>query len=165
LEDSKPNRWFITALIVAAGLALCVGTLWSARIAHTRNNVRSPRTAETVSASEKEAARRLYLSGRFEWNKRTPESLNQALGAFTQSIVHDPTTAPAYAGLADTYVLLCEYSMVPPEEAYPRAIAAATKAVELDGSLAEAHRSWALLRYGESGTFGTLNASFNGPSS
>jgi tetratricopeptide (TPR) repeat protein len=141
LEGSQHSRRFIAVAVVTACLALCVGTVWSARNTKARSNIRIPKTSEAVSASEKEAARSLYLSGRFEWNKRTPESLNRALDLFNRSIVHDPAAAPAYAGLADTYVLLCEYSMVPPQEAYPRAIAAATKAVELDDSLAEAHRS------------------------
>jgi Tfp pilus assembly protein PilF len=83
----------------------------------------------------------LYLKGRFEWNKRTPTSLNSALDLFTQAIVHDPGNAQAYAGLADTYDLLWEYSTMREDEAFPRAIAAAKKAVQLDDTLAEAHRA------------------------
>ncbi|MDR3741077.1 MAG: hypothetical protein P4L40_18825 [Terracidiphilus sp.] len=102
-------------------------------------------TASTleVSDAEKNMARDLYLQGRFEWNKRTPESLNRALDDFTQSIVHDPSNARTYAGLADTYLLLHEYSLMSDRESESRAIAAAKKAVELDDSLAEAHRSLA----------------------
>ncbi len=66
---------------------------------------------------------------------------------FTQAIVRDPNYAQAYAGLADTYNLLREYSAMPSEEAYPRAIAAAKKAVELDDSLSEAHRALAFATY------------------
>jgi tetratricopeptide (TPR) repeat protein len=96
-----------------------------------------------VSDPEKQLAHDLYLRGRFEWNKRTPESLNRALDFFTQAIVHDPGNAQAFVGLADTYNLLREYTMMPEDEAYKRAIAAARKAIELDDSLAEAHRSLA----------------------
>jgi tetratricopeptide (TPR) repeat protein len=96
-----------------------------------------------VSEAEKSVARDLYLKGRFEWNKRTPESLNRALDDFTQSIVHDPGSAHTYAGLADTYLLLHEYSLMPDTAAETRSIAAARKAVELDDFLAEAHRSLA----------------------
>jgi tetratricopeptide (TPR) repeat protein len=96
-----------------------------------------------VSDSEKNLARDFYLRGRFEWNQRTPDSLNRALDYFTQAIVHDPGYAPAYVGMADTYDLLREYSTMPDSEAYTRAIAAARKAVELDDSLAEAHRALA----------------------
>ncbi|KAA6456246.1 tetratricopeptide repeat protein [Acidobacteria bacterium AB60] len=102
-----------------------------------------------VSADEKRLARELYLKGRYEWNQRTPESLNRALDLFTQAIVHDPGDAPSYAGLADTYNLLREYSTMPDDVAYSRAIVAARKAVELDDSLAEAHRALAFAeRYG-----------------
>ncbi len=93
--------------------------------------------------SEIQQAHELYLKGRFAWNQRTPDSLNRALDYFTQSIVHDPANAQAYAGLADTYLLLREYTTMPENEAYARAIAAARKAVELDDSLAEAHRALA----------------------
>lgn len=92
---------------------------------------------------EKELAHDLYLRGRFEWNKRTADSLNRALDYFTQSIVHDPSNAPAYVGLADTYNLLREFSVMPENEALQRSIAASKKAIELDDSLAEAHRSLA----------------------
>ncbi|HUN64273.1 MAG TPA: hypothetical protein VMU53_19895 [Candidatus Sulfotelmatobacter sp.] len=92
---------------------------------------------------QKELAHELYLRGRFEWHKRTPDSLNRALDYFTQSIVHDPNNAQAYVGLADTYNLLREFSVMPENEAFQRSIAASKKAVELDDSLAEAHRSLA----------------------
>jgi len=96
-----------------------------------------------TSDQDKQIAHDLYLRGRFEWNRRTPESLNRALDFFTQAVVHDPNYAEAYVGLADTYNLLREYTLMPETEAYDRAIAAAKKAIELDDSLAEAHRSLA----------------------
>jgi tetratricopeptide (TPR) repeat protein len=103
--------------------------------------------APVVSDAEKRVARELYLQGRYEWNERTPGSLYRALDSFTQAIVHDPGYAQAYAGLADTYNLLREFSTMPESQAYPRAIAAATKAVELDDSLAEAHRALAFAEF------------------
>ncbi len=96
-----------------------------------------------VSDPERKLAHELYLRGRFEWNRRTPESLDRALDYFTQSIVHDPGNAQAYVGLADTYNLMREYTVMPQNEAYKRGIAAAKKAIELDDSLAEAHRTLA----------------------
>jgi tetratricopeptide (TPR) repeat protein len=99
--------------------------------------------SSTVSDQEKSQARDLYLKGRYEWNQRTPESLNRALSFFNQSIAHDPGYANAYAGLADTYDLLREYSTAPDMDVFPRALAAARKAVELDDSLADAHSSLA----------------------
>jgi tetratricopeptide (TPR) repeat protein len=94
-----------------------------------------------VSIGQQAVARDLYLKGRYQWSQRTPDSLDRALDLFTQSVVHDPGYAPAYAGLADTYDLLREYSTMPERDAYARAIAAARKAVELDDSLAEGHRA------------------------
>jgi tetratricopeptide (TPR) repeat protein len=106
-----------------------------------------PGTSIAVSYSEKSQARDLYLKGRYEWNQRTPDSLNRALDYFTQAIVHDPGYAQAYVGMADTYDLLREYSTMPDSEAYARAIVAARKAVELDDSLAEAHRALAFAEW------------------
>ena len=92
-------------------------------------------------------AEELYLKGRYFWNKRTPEALNNALDLFTQAIVRDPGYAQAYVGLADCYNLLREYSVMPASEAYPRALAAAKKAVELDDTSAEAHNSLAFATF------------------
>jgi tetratricopeptide (TPR) repeat protein len=94
-----------------------------------------------VSDAEKSVAHGLYLKGRFNWNQRTPDSLNRALDDFTQAIVHNPNDAQAYAGLADTYEMLFIYGNRQDDDARDRAMAAARKAVELDGSLSEAHRA------------------------
>ena len=86
-----------------------------------------------------------YLKGRYFWNKRTADGLKKANDYFTQAIEKDPNYAQAYAGLADSYALLgdWEYGVLAPKEAYPRAKAAATKALELDSTLGEAHISLA----------------------
>ena len=107
-----------------------------------------------VSDPETSVAHGLYLKGRFEWNQRTPDSLNRALDDFTQAIVHNPNDAHAYAGLADTYEMLFIYGSWQDDEARDRAIAAARKAVELDSSLPEAHRAlgyaeWRSRNFGE----------------
>ncbi len=86
-----------------------------------------------------------YLKGRFFWNKRTGAGLKVALAYFTQAIEEDPSYAPAHSGLADTYALLAdwEYGVMTPKEALPKAKAAALEALELDGTLGEAHTSLA----------------------
>jgi tetratricopeptide (TPR) repeat protein len=95
-------------------------------------------------------AEQLYLKGRYYWNKRTPDDLNKAVDYFVQAIVHDPNYASAYVGLADCYNLLREYTVMPASEAYPRAFAAAKKAVELDDQSSAAHASLAfVLFYGK----------------
>lgn len=91
------------------------------------------------------AAYESYLKGRYFWNKRTADGLKVALAYFNQAIDEDATYAQAYAGLADTYALLgdWQYAVMTPKEALPKAKAAATKALELDGGLGEAHNSLA----------------------
>ncbi|MGA7622692.1 MAG: tetratricopeptide repeat protein [Candidatus Acidiferrales bacterium] len=86
-----------------------------------------------------------YLKGRYFWNKRTADGLKGALAYFNQAIEEDPGYAQAYSGLADTYALLgdWQYGVMTPKEAFPKAKAAATKALELDSTLGEAHNSLA----------------------
>lgn len=86
-------------------------------------------------------AYRLYLKGRFHWNKRTREGLTKGIDYFATAIERDPSYALAYSGLADCYNLLSLYSVLPPTETMPKAKAAASRALELDSSLAEAHTS------------------------
>ena len=137
----------------AAALAVCAiavaGLLFyrSSRIAgqaSVTSRITNPRREAANSSAEAED---LYLKGRYYWNKRTPDDLNRAVDYFTQAIVRDQGYAKAYAGLADSYNLLREYSAMPDSEAYPRAFAAATKAVELDDNLAEAHTSLAFVTF------------------
>jgi TolB-like protein/Tfp pilus assembly protein PilF len=88
-------------------------------------------------------AYQLYLKGIFYWNKRTSESLKRSIDFFNQAIEKDPTYALAYAGMAGAYVLLPDYYAGTPQDCYPKAKAAAKRALELDGSLAEAHTALA----------------------
>ncbi|MCA1632741.1 MAG: tetratricopeptide repeat protein [Acidobacteria bacterium] len=87
-----------------------------------------------------------YLRGRYFWNKRNAEGFRKAVTFFNRAIDRDPNYALAYAGLADTYALMSDYSIVPPREAMPKARAAALRAIELDEGLAEAHTSLAFVR-------------------
>jgi DNA-binding winged helix-turn-helix (wHTH) protein len=111
------------------------------RPASSSSNAGSPLHPANREAEE------FYLKGRYYWEKRTPDSLNKAVDSFTQSLVHDPGYAPAYVGLADCYNLLREYTVMPATEAYPRALAAAKKAVELDDRSSEAHASLAFASF------------------
>ena len=138
----------------AAGLFICTLAItgWISsrnnRIDASHMSVTS-RTTNPVRGTVNPSAEAedLYLEGRYYWNKRTPDDLNRAVDYFTRAIVRDPSYAKAYAGLADSYNLLREYSAMPDSEAYPRALAAATKAVELDDNLAEAHISLAFVTF------------------
>ena len=87
------------------------------------------------------AAYDAYVRGRHAWNKRGEAELRNGIRFFQESIDADPTYAPAYAGMADCYGALGYGSYVSPEDSFPRAKAAAQKALELDPNLAEAHAS------------------------
>ncbi|UCF20282.1 MAG: tetratricopeptide repeat protein [Gemmatimonadota bacterium] len=87
-----------------------------------------------------------YLLGRHWWNRRTAEGLEQAIGYFEDAIQRDSTFVLAYAGLADTYVLLPWYGDWQSSSVYPKALAAARRAVELDGGSGEARTSLAIVR-------------------
>jgi len=82
-----------------------------------------------------------YLKGRFWWSKATEEGVNKGIEYFQQAIAKDPNYALAYSGLADSYTLLAGLAVAPPTEIFPKAEAAASKALELDDTLGEAHVS------------------------
>jgi serine/threonine protein kinase/Flp pilus assembly protein TadD len=88
----------------------------------------------------------LYLKGRFHWNKWNLEGFQRSIEFFEQAIALDPNFALAYAGLSDTYGILWFTNVMSSEEALPKAEANALKALELDGSLSEAHLSLANMK-------------------
>jgi len=91
-------------------------------------------------------ARDLYLKGRYYWNKASPELMEKTISYYLQSIKKDPTYALAYAGLAETYVMLSVgFAVLPGKDILPKAREAALKALELDPTLAEAHVSLGLI--------------------
>jgi serine/threonine-protein kinase len=96
--------------------------------------------------TESTEAYQCYLKGRYHWNKRTAEGLKKSIKLFEQAIDLDPTYALAYAGVADAYLNLGGWGHLPFREAYPRAKAAAARALEIDDTLAEAHVSLAMVR-------------------
>jgi serine/threonine-protein kinase len=96
--------------------------------------------------TENPEAYQLFLRGRYQWNKRTADGFRRAIELFDQAIEHDPLYARAYVGLADCYNLLTTYSAIPPRDALPKAKLAATRALEIDESLAEAHASLAFTK-------------------
>jgi TolB-like protein/DNA-binding winged helix-turn-helix (wHTH) protein/Tfp pilus assembly protein PilF len=110
------------------------------------------------------AAHEAYLKGRYFWNKRTAEGFKAAVEAFQLSLARDPTFAPAFAGLADTYGLMASssYDVLPASEAMPKAKAAAERALALDDSLAEAHASLAWVAFTYEWDFVRAEAGFRG---
>jgi Tfp pilus assembly protein PilF len=134
---AKPFLWLVP-------LALIVGSFLAFSFGHREPRFKNALAAPHVPSVE---AQDLYLKGRYYFEKRTPDDLNKAVDFFTQAIVHDPAYPAPYVGLADTYNLLREYSAMLPQEAFPRALAAARKAVELDPNSAEAHNSLAFASF------------------
>jgi len=103
----------------------------------------SEQNAIAAQPTENTEAYQLYLRGRYLWNRRTGENLQKALAYFEQAAEKDPHYALAYAGIADSCVLIPIYAAGTPQDYLPRARASAQKAVELDDTLAEAHTSLA----------------------
>ena len=99
--------------------------------------------SEPAPAARSEAvnpeALRLYMTGRHQWNRRDLDGLRAALRCFDQAVAMSPDFALAFAGLADCYTILGNWSVMAPREVYPRAKAAAQKGLALDPGLAEAH--------------------------
>ena len=107
-------------------------------------NPREERRLRRVARVDPEA-HDAYLRGRYYWNKGEPDDLEKARHHFQSALERDPLYAPAYAGLADYYSVLPFYTGARPDDVFPQAKAAVTKALELDESLSEAHGSLAYI--------------------
>jgi len=92
------------------------------------------------------AAHDAYLKARAQWNLKTEEGLRRSIEYFEQAISKEPGYALAYAGLADSYIVLAEEGMVPPQEAYTKIRWASSKAVEVDEAIADGHIMLASVR-------------------
>ena len=97
-----------------------------------------------TSSSE---AYQAYIRGRYFWNERTGEGLQKGLSNFRRAVDLDATYAEAYAGIADSYAMLGLYTVLSPNEAFPKAKAAAIHALELDSALAEAHAALGFVHF------------------
>lgn len=102
----------------------------------------------------------LYLKGRFQWNRRTEEGLTEAVALFRTATERDPAFAPAFAGLADSYVVLSAYGARPPHEVMPLAREMARKALAIDPSLAEPHAALGMVAAAYDHDWAAAEASF-----
>jgi serine/threonine protein kinase len=109
-------------------------------VAHLQRELGSdgPETSHQAQTKSLEAFH-LYLKGRHYWNKRTGEALRKAISYFNQAIETDPGYALAHAGLADCYLPLGYWGFLAPQDAFPKAKAAAAKALQIDRTIADAH--------------------------
>jgi len=106
---------------------------------------RADKTRLAHRATQDGEAYQLYLRGRYLWNRRTRDALGRAIVYFQRAIDRDPGYALAYAGLADCYGVLGTFTFAAPGETFPRAKAAAQRAIEIDENLAEAHVTLAMV--------------------
>ena len=140
LWSGKFNEKFTNVFAVQDGISQDVAKALIRNLSDEDRKLLTKRHTDNVEAY------RAYLKGRYFWNKRTPGRLNQSLEYFRQALDLDPTYASAYAGLADTYALLVWQDELPQKD-ISRAKAAATKALEIDETLAEPHASLGFARF------------------
>jgi serine/threonine protein kinase/tetratricopeptide (TPR) repeat protein len=138
LWGEQYNRDMSEVLVVEQAIAQAIVEKLRVRLSGEQQR----RVARPVTESTE--AYQCYLKGRYHWNKRTEEGLHKSIKLFEQAIEIDPTYALAYCGIADALVNLGGWGHVPFREAYPRAKAAARRALEIDETLAEAHVSLAM---------------------
>jgi tetratricopeptide (TPR) repeat protein len=143
-----PRRNWTTPAITATMGVLCAVVLTASAflIGSSRSDERNGQSAPMPYARNAQAES-FYKAGLYEWQTRTPAGLTHAVDDFTQATVHDPNFAPAYVGLADCFDVLREYTTMPAGVAYPRAIAAAKRAIALDPSLGSAHAALAFAEF------------------
>lgn len=117
--------------------------------AEVKLGVRPGAEGRVASRAVNPEAYEAYLKGRYEWNKRTPASLELAIAHFTQAIELDPTFAPAHAAIADCYNQFgtVMFGTGSPREFRPRAAKEAIKALQIDPYSAEAHAALGYVRH------------------
>ena len=103
------------------------------------------RSARRMTQSDE--AHRHYIRGRYFWNKRSEQGLRTAIEYFERAIHADPGYALPYSGLADCFLLLSTYGVISPRQGIPRALRAATRALEIDDTVAEAYTSIGYARF------------------
>src|SRR5262249_36172576 len=120
----------------------------SERVAQALTLRLSPATRARLTRhpTENVDAYQAYVKGRYFWNKLTGPWLEKARESFEAALARDPDYSLAHAGLADTFVMLGLYGLRPASEAWPRARAAAERALAIDDTNAEAHISLAYVR-------------------
>ena len=139
LWAEKYDRKLTDVFAVESEIAKAIADTMQARLSGSEQRAISTRPTENAEAHQ------AYLKGTYFSNKRTANDLRTGIEYFKDAIGKDPNYALAYAGLADAYSLLSLWGGEGPQETMPQAKAAARKALELDGTLPEAHNSLGLI--------------------
>jgi TolB-like protein/Tfp pilus assembly protein PilF len=132
------NRKVADILVIQDAIAKEISEKLQPKLSGEEKKLLTKRYTESTEAYQ------LYLRGRYHWGSRTRTGAQQGIAYFTQAVEKDPAYALAYAGLADCYMTLGNFNYLPQAEAYQKAKAAISRALELDDTLAEAHASLGL---------------------
>ena len=135
------DRKLTDVFAIESEIAKSIADTLKAKLTDSEEHAISARPTENTKAHQS------YLKGRYFWNKRTGPDLQTAIDYFKQAIEQDSNYALAYAGLADSHVLLPYYGTGTLQQSIPPAKAAAQKALELDPTLAEPHSTLGLILY------------------
>ncbi len=135
------DRKLTDVFAIESEIAKSIADTLKAKLTGSEEHAIAARPTENTNAHQS------YLKGRYFWNKRTGPDLQTAIDYFKQAIEQDPNYALAYAGLADSHVLLPYFGAGTLQQSIPPAKAAAQKALELDPTLAEPHSTLGLILY------------------
>jgi TolB-like protein/Tfp pilus assembly protein PilF len=133
------DRKLIDTFSVESDVAQRIASSLEAKLTGFEKRAIAARPTENTEAYQ------LYLKGRFFWNKRTGADLKAAANYFEQAVAADPTYAGAFAGLAQTYLLIPVFGAGTPRDFFPKGMVAARRAIELDDTSAEGHTALAML--------------------
>jgi len=140
IETTRPTR---ARWIAGGGIALALA-IGAGAVAFTRGE--APEAAQARHQPSQRAID-LYTAGVYQSERATPDSLRRAIALYGQAIAEDPGYAEPFAGLAAAYIRLRTFAAVTEAEAYPRAKAAAQRALELDPALSHAHASMGFVSF------------------
>ena len=129
------DRKLTDIFAVESDIAKAIATALQAKLTGSEKAMIAAQPTSDTTAYE------LYHKGKSLWEKRSGDNLSKAIAFYEQAIAHDPQYALAYAGLANSYVLLPLYFSVPQRDAMAKAREAALKALQIDPNLAEAHNA------------------------
>ncbi|MGD8868344.1 MAG: tetratricopeptide repeat protein [Gemmatimonadales bacterium] len=134
------NRELTDVFAIQTDVALQIAGALQAQLSPEERGQVERRPTENLEAYN------LYLQGRYFWNKRTREGLESAIEHFRRAIDLDPEYALAWVGLSDAYTILADWGYVSLEKTIGEATAAATRALEIDETLGEAHIALAQIK-------------------
>jgi DNA-binding SARP family transcriptional activator/Tfp pilus assembly protein PilF len=137
----QQSRMLLAAVVALGALSLSLGMGLGGSAAEP--------AAGVVAVAADEGAHALYLRGKIEWNRRSRAGLERAVVLFRSAIEQDPTSAEAFAGLAEAYVMLGYHGYLGPDAAFPKGKAAALRSIALDSTRGDAYAALGVALQGE----------------